>query len=235
MNGQRIVLLGGTAGLGLATAQLIAGQGAQVVVVSRSEDRVGQALATLPASAEGHTADLSDEASIAGLFAELCSFDHLVYTAGENLVLHALQDTDLRAARSFLETRLWGAITAVKHAAPHLRAGGSIVLMSGSAGARPQAGWAVAALICGAVEALTRALAVELAPIRVNAVAPGVVRTGLWDGLAEREAMYEQLARTLPVGRVGEPEDVARGIAYLLGDGYTTGTTIAIDGGTALV
>lgn len=236
-DGQRIALLGGTSGLGLATAQLAAAQGARVVIASRTEERVAAALATLPETAEGHVVDLGSERSIATLLADLGALDHLVFTAGENLVLHELSDTDLTAARGFFETRLWGALAAAKHAAPRLRPGGSIVLMSGSAAARPQAGWAVAAAICGAIEAVTRALAVELAPLRVNAVAPGVVRTSLWDAMpdADREAMYTALTAQLLAGRVGEAPDVALGILQLMANGYTTGVTLPIDGGATLV
>jgi NAD(P)-dependent dehydrogenase (short-subunit alcohol dehydrogenase family) len=111
------------------------------------------------------------------------------------------------------------------------------VLSSGSAGARPQPTWTVASGICGATEALTRALAVELAPIRVNAVAPGVVRSELWSGMSDgdREALYAAVGAALPVGRVGEVEDVAQTIVYLLGNGYSTGSIVTVDGGTALV
>jgi NAD(P)-dependent dehydrogenase (short-subunit alcohol dehydrogenase family) len=237
MNGKRVVVLGGTAGIGLATARHAAGAGADVVVASRSQERVDAALEGLPAGAEGYVADLSSEEAIAGLFAEVGAFDHLVYTAGEGLELFALDDTDLGDARRFFETRLWGALAAVKHGHRLIRPGGSIVLMSGSAGARPQATWTVAAAICGGVEAMVRALALELAPIRVNAVAPGVLRTDLWAAMDEptRAGFYADVAATVPVARVGEADDVAESIVYLMTNGYTTGTTIAVDGGAALV
>lgn len=234
---QRIVVLGGSSGIGLATARLAADSGANVVIASRSQARIDAALTKLPSTAEGYVVDLNSDAETRDLFGQLGAFDHLVYTAGGNLMLATLKETDLADARARLETRLWGALAAVKAAQDQIRPGGSIVLMSGTASARPGSGWSIAAANCGAIEALTRALAVELAPIRVNSVAPGVVRTDLWASIPEdeREAIYASYASTLPVGRVGEANDVAQAIAYLMSNGYTTGTTVDISGGTLLV
>jgi NAD(P)-dependent dehydrogenase (short-subunit alcohol dehydrogenase family) len=207
-----------------------------VVIASRSQARVDAALADLDGAA-GYAGDLTDEAQTAALFAAIGPFDHLAYTAGEPLQLGPIAETSLAAARGALETRVWGAYAAVKHAAPLIRPGGSVVLSSGSAGARPQGGWSVAAAICGATEALTRALALELAPVRVNAVAPGVLRTDLWRDLDEaaRDGLYADVAGALPVERVGEAEDAAAAFLYLMGSGYTTGTVLAVDGGALLV
>lgn len=234
---QRVLVFGGSAGIGLATAQLAAERGATAVIVSRSQARIDSALATLPASAEGYAADLASESEVRRVLAEVGTFDHLVYTAGESLALAPLEGTDLQAARAFLETRMWGALSAVKYGHAQINPGGSIVLMSGSASSRPQAGWSVAAAICGAMEAITRALAVELAPLRVNAVAPGIVRTDLWARMSEsdRAAMYAATESALPVRRVGEAFDIAGAIAYLMSNVYTTGVTLPVDGGSALI
>jgi NAD(P)-dependent dehydrogenase (short-subunit alcohol dehydrogenase family) len=121
-----------------------------------------------------------DETQLKALFDKVGAFDHLVYTAGEALTLAPLLDTDTYVARQFFEIRFWGAYTAVKYATPHIRPGGSIVLSSGGSSQRPGPGWAVASSALGAMEALARALAVELAPIRVNVVRPGMVATDLW-------------------------------------------------------
>jgi NAD(P)-dependent dehydrogenase (short-subunit alcohol dehydrogenase family) len=111
------------------------------------------------------------------------------------------------------------------------------VLTTGIAGQRPQKGWVIAASVCGATEALTRALAVELAPIRVNAVSPGVVRTNLWQSMSapEREPLFESVGKSLPVGRVGEAHDVAQAYLFLMQPGFSTGQTVVVDGGTVLV
>ncbi len=234
---QRIVILGGSSGIGLATAGAVADEGGAAVVVSSTPARVDAALALLPDNAEGRVADLTDEAAIRALFAELGSFDHLVYTAGEALQLGPLDETSVADAARALEVRVWGAYAAVKYGHGSIRPGGSIVLSSGTAGPRPSAGWTVGAMICSAMEGLTRALAVELAPLRVNAVRPGLVRTTLWDSLdpTVREGMYEASAAALPVGRIGEATDVAETFTHLMRNGYTTGTVVTIDGGALLV
>jgi NAD(P)-dependent dehydrogenase (short-subunit alcohol dehydrogenase family) len=234
---ERIVILGGTSGIGLATAERAAANGATVIVASSSAERIDAALERLPASAEGYTVDVRREEQIRDLFRRLGSFDHLAFIAGETLQIGAVADTDLAVARRALDVRLWGAYAAVKHAVAHLRPGGSIVLSSGIAGTRPEPNWTVAAAICGALDALTRALAVELSPIRVNAVAPGVVRSDLWREMSEKDlsAMYDLLSQALPVGRVGEVSDIAEAFLYLMRNGYSSGTIVTVDGGSVLV
>jgi NAD(P)-dependent dehydrogenase (short-subunit alcohol dehydrogenase family) len=234
---QRIVILGGTSGIGLATAERAAAEGATVIVASSRTDRIDTALERLPSSAEGYTVDVRREQEVRDLFSRLGSFDHLAFTTGEALQIGAIADTDLDGARRAFDVRVWGAYAAVKHAVGHLRPGGSIVLSSGIAGTRPAADWTVAASICGAVDALTRALAVELAPLRINAVASGVVRSDLWRNMSEddRAAMYESISETLPVGRVGEVGDIAEAFLYLMRNGYSSGSIVTVDGGSVLV
>ncbi|WP_067891930.1 SDR family oxidoreductase [Nocardia vaccinii] len=234
---KRVVLLGGTAGIGLATAQAAAAAGARVVVVSSNPDNVAKASAQLPTGAQGETVDLSRESEIEALFARLGAFDHLVYTAGESLALFPLQDVAIDAAQRFFQTRFWGAYTSVKYAVPHINTGGSIVLSSGSAVQRPTPGWTVSASILGAIEALGRALAVELAPIRVNVVRPGLVRTELWREFPVdvREELFRTHGGALPVGRVGAAEDLARSYVHLMEQEYATGGVLTVDGGGLLV
>jgi NAD(P)-dependent dehydrogenase (short-subunit alcohol dehydrogenase family) len=237
LHNQRVVLLGGTSGIGLAAAQAALTAGASVIVASSSSQRIAEALAVLGSRAEGYTVNVADEAAVQALFERIGSFDHLVYSAGDSLQIGALGETAINAIRKAFEVRVFGAITAVKHAAPHLRPGGSVVLTSGIASLRPQTGWTSAAGICGAMEAIARALAVELAPIRVNLVSPGFVRTPLWAGIpeAEREAMYAEKGAALLVGRVGEPEEIAQSYLYLMTNRYCTGQTVVVDGGGVLV
>ncbi|TDO60875.1 NAD(P)-dependent dehydrogenase (short-subunit alcohol dehydrogenase family) [Kribbella sp. VKM Ac-2571] len=228
---QRVVVLGGTSGIGLATARLAAAQGATVIVASSNSESVRKALATFPGSATGAAVDLTDSAAVAAFFAGLDPFDHLVFTAGEALTLLEVGTMDLAQARSAFELRYFGALGAVSAAVPKLRPGGSVVLTTGAAADRPGPGWSVAASICGAMDSLVRALAVELAPLRVNAVKPGVVRTPLWRGALD----YDETAQQLPVGRVGEPEDIAAAYVYLMNQPYATGSIVSVDGGHVLV
>lgn len=236
LEGTRVVVLGGSSGIGLATAQAAAAAGAGVVIASSRREKMEQALATLPATAAGHVLDLTDRDAVQALFAGLGRFDHLVFTAGESLRLGRLAETDLHEARQFFELRYGGAVLAAKHGGPGIRPGGSITFTSGIAGVRPRAGWAVAASICSAMEGLTRALAVELAPIRVNIVSPGVVRSPLWAELteADRDALYRQTAASIPVGHVGDPGEIARAYLYLMGQTYGTGQVLTVDGGAVL-
>ncbi|TQM36642.1 SDR family oxidoreductase [Pseudonocardia cypriaca] len=233
LEGSRVVLLGGTSGIGFATAEAAAERGAEVTVVSGNPASVERALAALPTGTRGHAVDLNDPAQVQSLFAGL-DLDHLVYTAGEPLALMPVAELDLDRARAFFGLRYFGVLAAVHAAAPHIRAGGSITLTTGTASVRPGPGWSVAASICGAVEALTRTLAVELAPIRVNAVQPGVIRSPLWSGMSEagREQMYREVGASLPAGRVGEVEDIAAGYLSLMTQPYATGTILTLDGGT---
>ncbi|UXY22930.1 SDR family oxidoreductase [Streptomyces cynarae] len=237
LRGQRIVVVGGTSGIGLAVAEGAAREGAEVVVASRRQESVDAALERLPPGAEGRTLDATDEAAVRAFFERIGGFDHLVYTAGESLLMESFLGSDLPRARRFLDTRLWGAYTAVKHGAPSIRKGGSVVLTTGIAGQRPLPGTTVAASLCGAMESLTRALALELAPIRVNVVSPGVVHTELWRDMTEedRRGLFESSAAALPVGRVGMPEDVAEAYLYLMRGSYSTGSVVVVDGGGLLV
>jgi NAD(P)-dependent dehydrogenase (short-subunit alcohol dehydrogenase family) len=237
LKGQRIVILGGSSGIGLATAQAAAREGAAVVIASSRARRVEEALAALPTGSEGHALDLTDEPAVQAFFDRLGPFDHLAFTAGETLQLGRLAEAEIAAARDFFALRYWGALMAAKYGSGHIRPGGSIVFTSGLAGLRPHAGWSLGASICAAMEGLTRALAVELAPIRVNIVSPGVVKSPLWATMptADRDALYRQTAAQLPVAHIGEVEEIAEAYLYLMRQTYGTGEVLRVDGGGALV
>jgi len=232
----RVLIIGGTSGIGLGVATAVAERGATPIVVSRRQTSVDRALAQLPEHARGATVDLTDVAALAQLALDLGKLDHLVFTAGESLELAPLADLTPELITGFFATRFVGALSAVRAFAPHLSAGGSITLTSGSAAEQPEFG-ALPVSICGAMNALTTALAVELAPIRVNAVAPGVVRTPLWDALpdADRKTMYGEAAQRLPVGRIGEVDDVALAYVYCMEQTYGTGIVLKVDGGSVMV
>jgi NAD(P)-dependent dehydrogenase (short-subunit alcohol dehydrogenase family) len=237
LENKRVVILGGSSGIGLAVAEQGALRGARIVIASSNEERVKKAVESIDGEIQGQALDVSDENAVEAFFAKLGPFDHLVYTAGDALRLNDFATTDLKQARHFFDVRYWSALAAVKHASPNIRKGGSIVLTTGIAGQRPQKGWVVVASMCGTIEALTRALAIELAPVRVNAVSPGVVRTNLWKSMSEpeRERFYESVGNRLPVGRIGEAHDVAQAYLFLLQEEFATGQTVLVDGGAVLV
>jgi NAD(P)-dependent dehydrogenase (short-subunit alcohol dehydrogenase family) len=237
LKGKRILVLGGTSGIGFAVAEAAAAEGADTVVVSSQQSRVDSALARLGKGTEGYAADLSDEQLVEALFSRIGPFDHLVFTAGDGVWQRAIGDTNLADAKSFFGVRFWGAFVAAKHGSKLIRPGGSIVLTSSTVPRRPAVGFAVGACVSSAVEALARALAVELAPIRANVVAPGIVRTPIWNRLSEqqREAFFAARGAALPVGKVGEPKEIAEAYLFLMRGTFTTGQTIVVDGGMLLV
>lgn len=237
LKGKKVVIIGGSSGIGLATAKSVVSKGGNVIIVSSNQERINKALKEIGTESTGYSIDVTNEKQVKNLFEKIGSFDHLVFTAGENLILSNVADTTLDDAKNYFNIRYWGAFTAVKYAVPFIKSTGSIVLTSGIASNRPNKGWALGASICAAMEGFTRAMAMELAPIRVNIVSPGVVKTALWNGMSEsdREAMYTNIGNALPVKRVGEAEDIAKTFVYLLEQEYGTGQTLIIDGGTSLV
>lgn len=234
--GQRIVVIGGSSGMGLATAHAAAAAGAAVTIASSSEERLTTALAGLPDSCDGVVADLRDEADVIALFERVGELDHLVFTAGDAAPPGTLRDTSLAEARAMFDVRLWGSITAAKYAAPRIRAGGSIVLTTGTIGMRPAPGRALAATSAAALEGLVRGLAVELAPIRINAVRSGAVRTPMWDGIPEpqRSEVFATLAQRTLTGTIGEPEQIAAAHLHFMRNSFVTGAILTVDGGLLL-
>jgi NAD(P)-dependent dehydrogenase (short-subunit alcohol dehydrogenase family) len=237
LEGKRVILMGASSGIGFATAKAAVEQGASIVIVSSNQQRIDKALTELPKGSEGYAIDLSKEENIKDFFSKIGKFDHLVFSAGENLTLNNISETNIDQARDFFTLRFWAPFAAIKYGASSINDGGSISLTSGTASARPGAGWSVASAICGAMEGFVRAMAVELAPVRVNCVAPGVIKTPLWDSMPEsdREGLYQYVSKSVLAKRVGEAEDVAEGFIYLMKQKHGTGQCLVIDGGTLLV
>ena len=237
LTGQRIVVIGGSSGMGLATARAAAEAGAVVTIASSSKERIDAALADLPRDyCDGAVLDVRDEAAVADLFARIGELDHVVFTAGDRADRRALKDLSLDEARRTFDVRLWGAVAIAKHAAPRIRPAGSITLTSGTIGVRPAPGAALAAAGACATEGLARALAVDLAPIRVNAVRSGAIRTPLWDAIPapQRETIFESFAKRALTGAIGEPEQIAATHLYLMENQFVTGTVLTVDGGLLL-
>ena len=228
----RVVVIGGSSGIGLAVAQAVATAGARVVIGSRSQQSVERAVETLPAGATGRTIDVTSSDSVAEFFTVIGPFDHLVYTAGDALVRGTITEYDPRNAAKFFDVRLFRALDAVRLALPLLSPTGSITLTSAAAAFRGGAGRLLGSTVSGAVITAAKSLAVELAPIRVNVVAPGVTRTPLWSGAPDQ--LLEQLGAATLLGRVAEPADAAKAYLGLIEQDYVTGNVAVLDGGSIL-
>jgi len=231
LTGKKIVLVGGASGLGLAAARAAKAEGADVLVTSISQPQLREVAEKH--GLKGGLLDVTREDEVSAFFQDVGAFDHLVISAGDPLKKTPFLKQTAEGARKDFEIRFWGAHCAIRHAAANIRPGGSITMTSGLAGRRATPGIAVLGAVCGAVESLAQGLAVELAPIRVNVVCPGVVDTGIWDAMPNdaRAGFYAETGRSLPAGRVGRPEDVAEAYLYLMKNGYSTGTTVITDGG----
>jgi NAD(P)-dependent dehydrogenase (short-subunit alcohol dehydrogenase family) len=231
-----VVILGGSSGIGLATAKAARAEGAQVTITGRSAQRLQTARAELGEAVRTVVLDVADETGTRTFFQELDHLDHLFITAG-TLVKDSRLAPESAVLRPAMDTRFWGALYAAKHGALKMNGSGSITFMSGTAAQRPLDGASVASASCGAVEAFARALAVDLAPIRVNTIQPGFVDTPLLDEVLgpQRAEILAAAAARLPVRRIGRPEEVADAVLFLMKNGYVTGITLTIDGGGLLV
>ena len=236
----KILIVGGSSGMGLALARRCLDAGADVVIAGRNEDKLQRAHTQLgnPAALDTVATDITREDQVADLFGRIGRLDHIVSTAAEiEGAYQLLPALDLKAAQRVVESKLYGPLLLAKHGAPMLSAAGSITFTSGIAAYRPAARGSVVAAVNAALEGLVRALAVELAPIRVNAVSPGWVDTPIWSFVAgdRKDETLAAMAQRLPVGRVGQADDIAGAIGFLMGNGFTTGTTLHVEGGHRLV
>lgn len=227
------LVVGGTSGIGLAAAHRLQALGATVHVVGRSKERLDKVGSGLV----GHQADGADPAAMAAVAETVGTIDWLVVTLSGSEGPGLITDLDLAVLRRAFDAKFWGHVTTVKAVLPHLAPTGSITLLGAITARAGMPGTAGIAAINGAVEALVKPLAVELAPIRVNGVSPGLVDTPWWDGLPEdaRRAYFAQAAQALPARRVATADDVAEVVVMAATNGNLTGTVIEADGGARLV
>jgi NAD(P)-dependent dehydrogenase (short-subunit alcohol dehydrogenase family) len=231
---QTVVVLGGSSGIGLATAKAATAEGARVIITGRSRERLLDAQKEIGESVRTVALDVADEAGTRALFAELDRVDHVFITAGTVLFDRKL-GPDSASLHPAIDMRFWGAFYAAKFAATKMSAGGSITFMSGTTATRPLPGASVSTASCGAVEAFARSLAVDLAPIRVNTIQPGLVDTPFLDVLGDkRDSIIAEYSKRLPVGRPGRPEEIADAVLFLMKNGFVTGITLTVDGGGVL-
>ncbi|MGR2945548.1 SDR family oxidoreductase [Vibrio vulnificus] len=213
------VVLGGTSGIGAELAKQLESDHTIVHVASRQTGL-----------------DISDEKSLYHYFETIGAFDHLIVTAGSYAPAGKVVDVEVTQAKYAFDTKFWGAVLAAKHGARYLKQGGSITLTSGMLSRKVVANTYVKAAINAAIEATTKVLAKELAPIRVNAISPGLTKTEAYKGMNadDRDAMYQRTQSHLPVGKVGEASDIAMAYLFAIQNSYMTGTVIDVDGGALL-
>lgn len=237
---ERVLIVGGSSGMGLALARLLLEEGALVTIASRSQSRLDSARTALDAypNLVARTVDITDESAVERLCQAIGPLDHIVTTAADiEGAYRLLPDLEVQAAQRVVDSKLLGPLLLAKYGAPLLSENGSLTFTSGIAAYRPAARGSVVAAINGALASLAYALAIELSPKRVNVVSPGWVNSPLWEHVAgeAKTATLGAMAERLPVGRIGRPEDVADAIRFLMGNGFVTGTVLHVDGGHRLV
>ena len=230
---QRFLVVGGSSGIGLATAAAAARAGAAVTVASRSRQKLDDALPRIGSGAHAVVLDMTDNAAVECFFTEAAPWDHVAISAADT-ARGPVRGLALDAARAAMESKFWGAYQIAR--AVRITPGGSLTFVSGYMSERPQATAVLQGAINAALESLARGLALELAPVRVNTVSPGLIETPLWSRMpeADRKALFAGAAERLPARRVGQPDDVANAVLYLATTPFATGSTVRVDGGGAI-
>ncbi|UCD82659.1 MAG: SDR family oxidoreductase [Desulfobacterales bacterium] len=231
---KNVLVIGGSSGMGLAIAEAAVREGAAVIIAGRSESKLNAACQKIGANVRQQPVDFTDEAAVKRLFTAVGPIDHLAIP-GSAVKTGPLKELPLSDAKSSMDSKFFGPYLAVREA--RINSGGSVVLFSGILSRRPDKGSPILAAVNSAVETLGKALAVELAPIRVNVISPGMTRdTGAYLGMPEkaREEMFANVARSLPVKRVGRPSDIATVAVELMANSFITGAVIDVDGGGLL-
>lgn len=236
LTGQRAIVIGGSSGVGLATAKALCESGLEVVITGRDEAKLEAARQTLGPQERAERVDATSEEEVRAFFERTGPFDHLVLSVSGAKGAGPFADLDLRELRAGFDTKFWAQVGTAQASLKTLRSGGSITFVTAISARMANPGTAGLAAINGALEAMVRPLAKELKPTRVNAVSPGVIDTPWWDRLPaeQRQAAFDRYATLAPVGRVGRAEDVAEAILFLVGNGFVTGTVLECDGGLHL-
>jgi NAD(P)-dependent dehydrogenase (short-subunit alcohol dehydrogenase family) len=235
--GQRVVVMGASAGIGEATARAFADDGAQVIITGRSKERLDEAAERIGFGVEARELDATDGAAVAGFFAGSGAVDHLVLAVSPGAVgAGPLASLEQDALRQAFDGKFFAHVGVLRAALPVLRADGSVTLITAVSARSAYPGTAGLAAVNGALEAMVPGLAVELAPLRINAVSPGVIDTHWWHGMPEeqRDAFFASVAAASPVGRIGTPDDVAGAVRYLAAATFVTGTVLECAGGSNL-
>lgn len=233
LSGKHVVIVGGSSGMGEASAKLAVSLGAKVTIASRSEEKLKAAAARLGGDVQISQLDTTNEEAVKHWAGGLGPVDHLVISAS-SAAHGAFAELPTADLRSMFEAKFTGPYVTAREVLPFLGADASITFFSGVLSRRPSAGASGLAAVNAAVETLTKALAQELAgKVRVNCISPGMVATPAYAGMPQeaREGMYAQVGGALPVGRVGEADEIAQGVVLAMTNGFMTGTILDIDGG----
>ncbi len=234
LTNKKVLVVGGSSGIGLGTAKMAAEAGAKVTIAGRSQDRLNDALKTLPKGTVARTLDATSDAAVEAFFKADPTWDHVVASAGSG-GRGALTDIPMDKAFAAMDGKFWAYYRIAR--AVKLAPDGSLTFVSGLLSQKPAAGAALVSAVNAAVEGLTGGLALDFAPARVNTICPGAVDTPLWDQLAPeaRKALYEKVAKTLPARLMGQPEHIAHAILMVMTNPYVTGTVMLIEGGSQLI
>jgi NAD(P)-dependent dehydrogenase (short-subunit alcohol dehydrogenase family) len=231
------VIIGASAGIGEAAAQALAARDADVIITGRSKERLDQAAQRIGQPVQTAEVDATDREALEAFFAAAGTVDHLVLAASPGAVgagpIATLEEAALRQA---FDGKFFAYVKTIQAALPHLRPDGSVTIITAASARAAFAGTAALAAVNGALETIVAPLAVELAPLRVNAVSPGIIDTHWWNGMPadQRRAYFDAAAAITPVRRIGQPEDVAEAVVYLVGAGFVTGTVLECTGGSNL-
>ena len=230
--GQKVVVVGGSSGIGLSTAELAKSEGADVTIASRNAERLKAAAEKL--GVKSVPTDVTSDESVTQLFQQCGVVNHVVVTAAQ-LRTGPFKTVPMEDVRATMEAKFWGAWRVAR--AAQIKPGGSLTLVSGFLSVRPRPAAAIVGATNGALESLARSLALELAPVRVNAISPGIIDTPIRAAMPEaaRREMLAKAAAALPVGRVGLGEDIARQILTFMTVGFATGSIVYLDGGGLVV
>ncbi|WP_312472230.1 SDR family oxidoreductase [Neobacillus sp.] len=232
---KKVVIIGGSSGIGLETAKQVIAEGAKVIIASRSKGKLQNAIEQLGDKATAFTLDTTQEQQVQSFFEKVGPFNHLVVSAAETSGGSFLQ-MDTAQARQLFENKFWGQYYTAKYGAPKILPHGSITLFSGVVAYKSMVGSSILGAVNAAISNLGQTLALELAPIRVNIVSPGIIDTPSRSKMLEedRNQFYATVGNKLPVKRIGRAEDVAQSVLYLLQNSFVTGTVLHVEGGHIL-
>lgn len=230
---ETVVVIGGTSGMGLATAQILSSEGYRVIISGRSQDTIDKALLQIAGNSTGFPLDFTDSASIASFFEQVGSLDHLALIGSGKAAWGNFRDLKLEDLKIAFDQKFYGFFLCSQVALGKIRYDGSITFVIGAASRSAIPSTTGLAAVNGAIQAMAFTMAKELAPLRVNVLSPGLVDTPVYDWMApeQKADFFKQMGGALPVGRVGKPDEIGQAVSYLIGNRFTTGAILDVDGG----